>query len=345
MKLESISAELLDKLGDQLSNQEVSTSAPKSADPKHFPVFSTPINSKRLVYVPKVQGEFRPDIAYVHSLGKEARYASYRCINGIELDGVYDGTCPFCDATSEGWDLANFLIKDKCASMGYNPDDKSNKEVKSIRSSLFSQRAVKESVARVTFPILVIETVNNDGKTLLVEDGELKTTPMFYSISKSQYDDTWQKTLSNMEDEPDSPSGYFFTLDYTYSVNEGVSPNARDSAKALNVAYKSYKALKAEDQLKELVPQFDKLFDEWTPQTMRKVLYANMLYAQEDLKKVCDEVMEGTRNRLAIFEASNSSSTNALESTLIPTALPNKEDSNLVPVGNLSLGEDDVDEQ
>ena len=298
-----------ESINSQLNVQEVSRSAPKSLDPKHFPVFETPINKKVLVYVPNhvvetSEGEeLLMDKPLIHTVQQGKRFSYYRCVQGIVLndkDGnpIFDGTCPFCEGTDVPWDLANMNIKSKCQQMGLDPEDKENAQVKAIRSAEFSNRAVKEPNRNFTFPIVVINTVNDDGRTIAKdENGKPVLTPMWYSISESQYNKTWVKTFEGMEDEPSHPGGRFFTLSYVYDT-KGKEANKRDSAQNLAV---SARAIKGSDKLKEAL---DSATTAWTPAKAQETVVKNLLYPLDALRETADSILEHPREMLSLLQMS-----------------------------------------
>ena len=290
----------------QLGTQEVVRSAPRSLDPNNFPVFDIPVNQKVLIYVPNHvrvneagQEELLMDKPLIHSVRDGNRFLSYRCISGIvDEEAGFDGTCPLCDGTSEPWDLARKQIEQQCKVQGLDPEDTDNGDVKAIRSKAFSDRVVKEATRYFTFPIVVIETVNNDGKTLAKnEKGGPILKPCWYSISEQAYEAKWEKIFESLDDEPTHPGGHFFILNYCYTPKRG-EPNKRDSARNLVV---SGKTVKGSEQMRT---NLDKMTEEWTPEKARETVVNNLLYSQEDLGYVADSALENTRNMLAIYEGS-----------------------------------------
>ena len=294
-----------EELNKAFGSQELSKSAPKSADPVNFPVFEVPVNKKVLVYVPnhtyqdeKGVSHLKMDEPFIHYVLDGNRYHKYRCIHGIEDEHFgLTGSCPLCDSTDDGWTLANYIINSTCKKRGLNPDDKDNEQVKSIRTDAFGKRVIKEPTQYFTFPIVVIETVNDDGKTLVKnEDGSLKVMPMWYTISENYYETKWKKALEAMEDDPEHPGGHFFLLNYCYTPKRG-EPNKRDSARELVVSGKN---IKGADKMKV---SLDKLTEEWTPDVARDMVLANNVYSTEQLEEVADGVMEQTRNMISLYEA------------------------------------------
>lgn len=293
--------------------QEVVKGVPKSVDPVNYPVFDIPINAKALVYVPNhvVQGkddvlELRMDKPLVHSITDGRRFLNYRCISGITEAG-YSGNCPLCDGVDDCWTLANYLIESKCRQRGLNEKDTENREVKNIRSDFFSERVVKDALRKFVFPIVVFETVNNDGKTLVKDDnGQVSYKIMWYDISEAQYESTWKKAFESMEDEPSHPGGHCFVLNYTYKSKTG-EHNKRDSAKNLNVASKRIRGLE------KIMPILDKQTEDWTPRKARETVIQNIFYPEEGLQELADEVLEQTRQLIEMYKSAGSTAGTAIE--------------------------------
>ena len=297
----------------QLNVQSQSKATPKSTDPKNFPVFEVPTNKKVLIYVPNhlVEGpdgeELRMDKPLIHSVQDGKRFLYYRCINGItysDIDEntgkeieVYDGSCPLCDSTSAPWDLANLKIKQKCQQASLDPDDRENAAVKAIRSAEFSGRVLKESNRYFTFPIVVIDTVNDDGKTMAVgEDGNPILTPMWYHISEAQYNKKWQACLEGIEDEPSHPGGRFFVLNFIYDT-KGKEANKRDAAQNLTVISRDPK------NAEKLKATLDKATEGWTPEKAQETVITNHLYSKEDLQAIADELLLPVNEMISLIEA------------------------------------------
>lgn len=302
-----MSTAVQESIRSQLNTQVAQKAAPKSADPKNFPVFDIPVGKKVLIYVPNhvVEGdngpELRMDKPLLHAIQDGKRFYYYRCLSGLTATDengkvIFDGTCPLCDGASIPWDLANLHIVEKCKQIGLNPDDKENEQVKAIRSAEFSARVLKESNRYYTFPIVVIDTVNDDGKTIAKdESGNPIMTPMWYHISEAQYKKKWEPTFEGMEDEPTHPGGHFFTLSYIYDA-KGKEMNKRDAAQNLNVIARSVK----NEKLKSIL---DERTAEWTPEKAQEMVITNQLYSMEDLSAVAEDILAGPKTTIAFLEA------------------------------------------
>lgn len=307
MKPISFSEEENKVLESMLNVQERMQGTPKSTDPVKYPVWSIPVGKACLVYVPnhtvlKADGTIalRMDAPLVHSVKKGAQYESYRCINGLVKEGVLSGTCPLCVAVTETWDLANKIIKQKCALQGLNPDDKDQKDVKNIRSTEYGDRDIKDANKMYTFPIVQIETDDDECKKISKdENGNVKYKIFWYTISEQLYQEKWELALENQEDAT-HPGGMFFKLDYRYTPGNGKQQEARDAARKLKVVIRT---IKGSDSLKKF---FDEATKDWTPALAREVLYANMICAEKDLEALCDDYMIRTRQLLAVYDSANS---------------------------------------
>lgn len=292
------------KLQEQLGTQEVRKSAPKSTDPVNFPVWEVLVNKKAFIYVPnhtvvdeKGVEHLRMDEPFIHFVTDGKRFFNYRCTSDIVIESAgLTGTCPLCEGCSEPWDLANLKIEAKCKQLGLDPEDVENQQVKNIRSTEFSERVIKEAVRYLTFPIVVFETVNDDGKTLVKdENGNYKYKCYWYVISETQYEDKWKKTLDAMEDEPTHPGGHFFVLNYCYTPKRG-EPNKRDAARNLAV---NHRTVKESGELRRLL---DEQTEEWTPFKARETVVNNAFYSVEALTELADELLEPTRNLIAMMK-------------------------------------------
>ena len=306
----SISAKASESIRAQLNKQERQTSVPKSADPKNFPVFDIRAGKKVLIYVPNhvVEGENGPELRMdkplLHDVkSSNSRFSKkIRCSSGIELTDengnvIFDGTCPLCEGISVPWDLANATIKSKCEKLGLNAQDVENEQVKSVRREAFSARAIKETRRYYTFPIVVFETVEDDGKTMAMDpNGKPIMTPMWYTISEDFYKEKWEATFEGMEDEPTHPGGHFFTLSYEYDT-KGKPVDKMLAGKALKVIARRIKSSE------KLAAFLDNATAEWTPEKAMETVIANQLYSNADLQNMTDDALAGPRSQLALINA------------------------------------------
>lgn len=312
-----ISQEDSRSLQEQLGVQEISKGAPKSADPVNFPVFSFQVK-KYLVYVPNhvVLDEdgvprLRMDKPLVHPITIGKKFYNYRCIQGIKLESAgLSGACPICEASPECWDLANKIIANKCAQQGLDPANVEDKSVKAIRSATFDAKVIKDPIRYYTFPIVLFETVKDEGSDIVMDEKDGKQVPrckiMWYSCSDKIFEEKWLACIAQLnelaEDNADVIShigGRFYLLDYTYTPKSG-EPNVRDAARALKVKAKRFKGSEP------LMKQLDKLSEDWTPEKAQETVLANIIYSEADLSEMVDEVMVNTRNLLSMYETGDS---------------------------------------
>lgn len=280
----------------------------------NFPVFEIPVNQKVLAYVPNhvVQnpdGSFslQMDKFAAHDCSLRGReYYRIRCTSGIVNDTLgLDGGCPLCDAVTEVWDLVNKEFTQVVKSKGGNPDDeKARDNFKADWQECKKNMAVQGGRTFVTFPIVVIECEEKDGKPSTVpkknENGEIKGTPMWYTVSEKVYNDKWIAALETAPSPddvpPTSPAGLWVVLNYEYEDESG-KHNKRDSANKLKVGYKQMN-----QGYDAWASSFDELTAEWTPQKAMEVVVDNVLRDGEEQAAAADELMKGTRDKLALFE-------------------------------------------
>ena len=335
-------AEQIEELQKELLSQDVTASVVKSLDPENYPVFEVPVNQKVFVYVPKHNitlkdgsEELRMDKPFIHTIREGNRFSKIRCVRGLRY--ATNG-CPFCDAVEISWDLANEMIKDKYKSKGLNPDDKDDQLVKSIRRECFESRTVKAPVQYYTFPIVLIEMSFDDNKRryILDENGNLKYKAMWYTISESAYKDKWLKCLESLEDEPMTPGGYTFILDYTYTPKTG-EPNKRDSAKALHITPKKLK------DFEQQARYFDELTADWDIAKAITTVVDNVLPNYEEMVEEAERVIQPSKDKLAMYRESVAISSESLLGTGDSDDGFNLTDeANGIPVGDTDM--DDIDE-
>lgn len=311
-----LSDEVKQAINDKLNNQQIQKVS-KSLDPVNFPVFEVPTGKKVLIYVPNhtVDTENGKELAMdkplIHPVQEGNSYGNYRCISGIvanDANGnvIFNGTCPLCDGVSVPWTLANLRIKQKCMQLKLDPNDKENPQVKTIRSSEFSARMIKEAMRYFTFPIVVINTKNDDGKTPATDaDGQYICTPMWYHISEAQYTKVWEPVLEGIaendesigEDENVTPGGRFFTLNFIYDT-KGKEANKRDAARNLSIIARNFK------NSGELKTALDEATKEWTPSKARETVVTNLLYSYDDLEAAANDILAGPTDMINLLTAS-----------------------------------------
>lgn len=343
MKPVSFAANSLENVEKQILGQEINTTVPKSTDPVNFPVFDIPVGKRVLVYVPNhvyvdeagVE-HLRMDKPLLHSIIDGKRFLSKRCTQGLDFpENGISGECPLCEGVEDTWELANLQIEEKCKVRGLNPEDKENASVKNIRSTCFSNRVLKDSNRYYTFPIVVIETENDEGKKPVLVNGGINYKIMWYSISEAQYEKKWIPALDAMEDEPTHPGGNFFMLNYVYKPKTG-EQNKRDAAQNLTVSHKNVFKDPINSKIKT---QLDKATEAWTPMQAVNTVIANGFYSDEDLKLMTDDLLLNTRSMIELYKAKAVDSDTPAKADM-GFNLEKKEETPEIPV---SVGETDAD--
>lgn len=302
LKAKQFSEEQLNALKTEATKQEERKGSPKSTDPVNYPVFEIPVNKRVLIYVPNhvVLDEngverLRMDTPILHSVQDGSRFAYLRCVDGLSEEAGYGNGCPVCDGVSTCWDFANMEIENICERSGLSPDDASE-QVKSIKSSSYSNRIIKDGMRYFTFPIVVFETEGDEGKKPIVEDGKLKYKIMWYHISENSYTEKWESCLEGMEDEPTHPGGHLFTLNYTYQSKTG-NHNRRDSARNLKVIAKKL------GSFEKIAKQLDAESEDWTPAKAMETVISNQYYDTEDLQNYVDQLLQPTRDMVDLYRS------------------------------------------
>lgn len=251
-----INAEMLTALVAEAGEQRIGGSYQKSSDPA-FPYWGHEPAKQYLVYVPKLttldaDGETVMDIdkPLVHSINFNGSYSKIRCTNGLALKGpdgeffkdeqgrpLFDGTCPICENISSGFDLAKLMVEAEASTLNLNPEDKENEQVKGIRRKYFGGRALTSPDKKLTIPLAVFETIEDEkGRPQIVDENGVPLYKIFwYTISERQYEKTWQSALDNSENGVDLLAGNVFSVQFGKKDANGAPPNARDAVKDLTV--------------------------------------------------------------------------------------------------------------
>ena len=307
----------------------------KSYDPD-FPVFDIPVNSKVLVYIPNhivtmpdgttdlVKDKFA---AHATITGRE--FGNFRCTSGIVDESLgLDGTCPFCDSIPEVWELFKKEYDAIAQQRGIPTDSEQAKEgLKSVRTDLMNKMAVKAGEVWLTFPIVVIDCIEKDGKMTttpkLDDEKKMSGKVFWYSIREKTYNEKWGKAFETVTtangETPTHPAGMWAVLNYEVDAKNG-NADKMQSAKALVVGFK---------QMPEGYSAYAKFYDEmaaaWTPSKAMEVLVDNAIRDDKEQKEACDEVMKLTRDRLSMYSLSTtparigaSSAESALEAFGVP---------------------------
>ena len=283
----------------------------KSYDPENFPVFDIPVNGKVLVYVPNhtvtsPEGGIvlRADKFVAHNVLDGRLSAKVRCTQGIVSEELgLDGSCPFCDASAEAWELYNIEYRQLCKSKLLDPEaDGTYEAVKTEAQAIRDKKAIGSTAVYYTFPIVVFECNKKpDGSMTTTpatnEAGELIYKICWYTVSEKYYLDKWIKALDGLTNDDDTdvecPAGRWFILNYEYESENG-KHDKMHSAQNLAVIHKQMSEKWADVQA-----NLDTLTEEWTPEKAMNVLVDNALRSGDEQAEACADIMKSTREKLA----------------------------------------------
>lgn len=286
----------------------------KSYDPD-YPVFDVPVNQKVLVYIPNhtVMGPdgsvvMRMDKFAAHPVIDGRSYGDVRCTSGVVVEELgLDGTCPLCDGVNECWELYNHQYADIAKSKGIDPKSAEAQEgLKSDRIDLIQKMHIKQADVWYTFPIVVIDCEEKDGVKTVVPrkdaQGQIKGTPMWYSIRERTYLEKWIAGFDSLETDdgstPTSPAGMWAILNFTYTPKSG-NHDKMGSAKALKV---TFKAMAGYEQWAQY---FDNLTEEWTPSKAQEVVVLDVVRDMDEMRQVADSLLKPVRDKLAMYNLGN----------------------------------------
>lgn len=308
----TFSAEAQQMILNASAQQTGTQTVVKSYNPD-YPVFEIPVNQKLLVYIPNhtitnANGdvELRKDKFAAHPVRDGRSYGNIRCTNGvIAPDFGLDGSCPCCQALNECWDLFNAEYGQIAKSKGIDTSTEDGKAaMKADYMKLRDEFAIKTAEVWYTFPIVVIDCEEKDGKLSttpkLNEQGQMTGKPYFYSIRERTFEDKWGKAFDSLaeDDGTHNPAGMWAVLNFTYTPKDGSQPTKMDSARALSVAFKQ-----VDDTYKAYAEYFDKVTEGWTPEVAMKEIVLDVFRDMAETKDATDAVMAGTRDKLLMFKA------------------------------------------
>lgn len=288
-------------------------SRPKSYDPD-YPVFEVPVNQKVLIYVPNHtvmlpdgSMSLRWDKFAAHPVIEGRSFADVRCADSVISESLgLDGTCPLCAAIDEVWQLYNKEYADIAASKGVDPKSPEAQELlKEDRKNLAQKMAIKSADIWLTFPIVLIDCQEKDGKLTVIpkkdEEGRISGKPMWYSIRERTYLEKWGVAFDAFEEDgaeaPTTPAGQWVILNFTYQPKSG-KHDKMGSARNLNVSFKQMNGYE------EWARYFDNLTEGWTPEKAQETVVLDVLRDMDELKEVADTIMKPTRDKLAMYELS-----------------------------------------
>lgn len=295
----------------------------RTYDP-NFPLFEVPVNKKLLIYVPNhtvmnADGvvDIRKDKFAAHMTVKGRDFNTIRCSGGVVSDSLgLNGSCPFCDAAVPVWDLYNAEYKEMAKIKGIDPDSPEAKDgLKQVRIDLLNKRSVLPAEVWYTFPIVVIDCEEQNGKATVIPkkdaEGRISGKTFWYSIREKTYLDKWVKSLETAPTDndipPTNPAGLWAILNFEYESKDGTHDKMH-SAKALAVGYK-----KMADSYVEWEKYFDQITEEWTPAKAIETLVDNALRDGAEQTEACDEIMKPVYDKLSMLKLGNGVGTSVKE--------------------------------
>lgn len=310
----TLSPEAVGKILEASAQQTGKTIRSKTYDPE-FPVFDIPVNSKVLIYVPNHivnmpdgTTDLRKDKFAAHMTVAGREFANYRCSNGIVDESLdLDGKCPFCESIGEAWDLFKKEYDAIATQRGIPTDSEQAKEgLKSLRKELQDKMAVKNGEVWITFPIVVIDCIEKDGKMTTTpkinEEKQLTGKAYWYSVREKTYNEKWGKAFETVTNEdgssPDHPAGMWAVLNYEVDA-KSVEVNKMNSSKALVVGFKNMP-----ESYSGYAKMYDAMTELWTPAKAMEVIVDNAIRDGKEQTDACNDVMKATRDKLAMFELS-----------------------------------------
>lgn len=306
-----LSTEAMQSIISASSQQTGKVVRQKTYDP-NYPVFEIPINKRVLIYIPNHTSmtpegivDIRKDKFAGHSCQEGRSYHVIRCNAGIIDESLgLDGSCPFCDANVEVWDLYNKQYREIAKSKGIDVDSPEAKEgLKQVRIDLLNKQAVKPGEVYYTFPIVVIDCEEENGKATTKPkkgaDGSLSYKIMWYTVKERVYLEKWVKafeTVSGVDDiTPTHPAGLWAVLNFEYESKTG-KHDKMSSARNLNVGFKTM-----HESYNQWASVFDDLTKDWTPAKAMETLVDNVLRDGQEQQEAADTILKSTRDSLAML--------------------------------------------
>lgn len=298
------------------SQQTGQVSKVRSYDP-NYPVFEIPINQKILIYVPNHTLEYpdgsiglRMDKFAAHAVIDGRNYNDIRCTATIVAPELgLDGSCPLCDSMNEVWELYNHEYADVAKSKGIDPKAPEAQELlKEDRKDLVKSMVIKQAEVWYTFPIVVIECEEKNGQltTTPKKDpvtGQIKGTPMWYSIREKTYEEKWIAGFDALSDDdnsavPNSPAGLWAVLNFTYTPKSG-KHDKMGSARSLKVVFKTMEGYG------DWATYFDDMTADWDIAKAQETVVLDVLRDMEEMQQVRDVLMKPVHDKLAMYQLGN----------------------------------------
>lgn len=304
-----VDVSLLAQLNAGVEKQEIKKGGfSRTSDPK-FPVFSTPINTDILVYIPNTNviqtengSEMKLMNVHTHTYREGNITGMLRCISGLE-GGVYsevlgyDGTCPACDAVKDCWALYNRKLEAEAQKLGIDPQNDTGDVLKATRRKILDEMDMKGTEEYVTFPIVIIPTQE---KSIKPTPDALKNLQVQYVVwTKKRYEKNIIGALDSLMENPGHPGGMFWVWKFSYDTG-GKQANARDSAK--NAKYMPITDGNFLNVLNPAKATLDGAAKEFTNEKAAEVIISNQFMYKEDLEEKVNKIMAKTRNLLSLSE-------------------------------------------
>ena len=304
-----VDVSLLAQLNAGVEKQEIKKGGfSRTSDPK-FPVFSTPINTDILVYIPNTNviqtengSEMKLMNVHTHTYREGNITGMLRCISGLE-GGVYsevlgyDGTCPACDAVKDCWALYNRKLEAEAQKLGIDPQNDTGDVLKATRRKILDEMDMKGTEEYVTFPIVIIPTQE---KSIKPTPDALKNLQVQYVVwTKKRYEKNIIGALDSLMENPGHPGGMFWVWKFSYDTG-GKQANARDSAK--NAKYMPITDGNFLNVLNPAKATLDAAAKEFTNEKAAEVIISNQFMYKEDLEEKVNKIMAKTRQLLSLSE-------------------------------------------
>lgn len=328
----AFSAAQLSDLVAEAQTQKVGGSYQKSTDP-NFPYWAWEGAKQYLVYVPRilaVDEEGNPildiDKPLIHDINSNGSYGKVRCTKNLVMNGpdgkpledgngvaLFDGSCPVCEGVGTAFDLANAGIEHEASMQGLNPDDRENEAVKRLRSSHFSARPLKQPDRKMTIPLVVFDTVDNDqGKPAITKDsatGKPNFNVFWYTISERQFEKTWQNAIDTAEEPLETIAGAVFYVQFGKKDANNNAPSPRDAAKDLTVNLRATMTSRLNDE--GILTEIDEAVKAkgWSKAKAAEVLSDNQFISVPDINNSIAGILADMNTKMQLFKTPQGSAT------------------------------------
>lgn len=305
-----VDVNLLAQLNAGAEKQEVKKGGFSRTTDPNFPVFSTPVNKDILVYIPMTNvvstengSEMKLLNVHTHTY-REGNYTGMlRCISGLE-GGVYsevlgyDGSCPACEAVKDCWALYNRKMEAEAKKLGVDPQNDTGEVLKSVRRKILDEMDMKGTEEYVTFPIVIIPTME---KSIKPTPDALKNLQVQFVVwTKKRYEKNILGALESLMNNPGHPGGMFWIWKFSYDT-AGKQANARDSAK--NAKYMPITDANFLNAMASGKAALEQAAAGFTNEKASEVVISNQYMYKEDLDEKVNKIMAKTRNLLSLSEA------------------------------------------